>query len=81
MNLEQQIKDNQDKIRQLAASFEIWLNTKHAKSPAVRAEMQNLQEHMMHRLQELEIEGQGVKIASMEKGVALLRDGVAAPAL
>ena len=77
MTLEEQIKENQKKIGELADSIELWFRTKHSQSNSVRAEMLNLQDRMMHRLQELEIEGQAVKIANMEKVVALLRDGAA----
>jgi hypothetical protein len=75
MTLATQIQKNQVTIGKLTSSMMLWLGTPHAQNPAIRARILDLQDATLHRLQELEIEGQNAKIASMEKVVALLKDG------
>lgn len=75
MKTVEQIKQNQLRIIELTGQMSLWLGTPNAQKSVVRARIMELQDRTIHRLQELEIEGQRAKIENMEKVVALLKTG------
>ncbi len=76
MNLKETIQANQKRIKDLTVSIGLWSNTPHAQKKEVRAKIQEAEDRMLFRLQELEVQGQEVKIENMEAVLRLLKDGV-----
>lgn len=76
MNTAQALKKNQHLIVDLSRSMSLWLGTPHAQKKEVRARIMELQDRALHRLQEIEIMGQAVKIESLRKVLGLLKEGV-----
>lgn len=70
-----EIKENQKVIRQLTTSIGLWLNTPHAQKQEIKAQVLNLQDRTMFALEELELQGQRIKIENMEKVISLLKTG------
>jgi hypothetical protein len=73
MNAEQAIKANQETIKNLTKSIELWISTPAAQDPKVRAKVTELQDRMLHRLQQLELQGQAAKVECMTTVLALLK--------
>ena len=73
MDFAEIIRQQQERIRELTASLSVWLNSTAAQDPEVQALVDKHQEQALTRLQELEVEGQKAKIASMEAVLSLLK--------
>lgn len=67
---------NQRKIKDLTDSMALWLGTPAANDPKVRAKVQELHDRTMFRLQELELQGQAVKIENMQTVIGLLKGDI-----
>lgn len=70
------LEENQKRIVALYASIALLMNTPNAKLPVVQAKVRELEDRLMFRLRELEVQGQDVKIEIMQEVANTIRNGV-----
>ena len=72
----EEIRVKQKQIGDLIESIQLWIGTPNAQRGDVKAKVGELQDRLLFRLHELEMQGMDEKIATMTKQLAILKGEV-----